>query len=437
MRGNTLVNLAAGSALAALIVSWLWIDCRKAQEAGAQVLVAQGQAALHALEGGIRSHRRVGTWLRSNIDSVLESTVAATPGFLGLALFDENKDLVSSGGSVPSALIPDLQPQWTDDGLVVSLRTRLVSPEGVGGQGQGRGGPWYDEQEPDTMTDSPIWLTALLDDGPCREAASRERRRCLLWMAIALAAVALAVATASLVQHRGRLAVELGLGRERENRLEELTRLGAGLAHETKNPLSLIRGLAQSLAGQPAEAEKTRARAGQIVDEADRVVGRINSFLRYSRPAAPQIQPVDLAAIVEENLRLFVDEAGAKGIRARARSRPATVLADPDLLRQALVNLMVNALAACADGDTVDIDVGPGERDRLALAVCDTGAGIAPNDLPHVIKPYFTRREGGTGLGLAIVDQIVQAHGWRLEIESTVEAGTSVRIIGIEEAPPA
>jgi signal transduction histidine kinase len=437
MRRSVFINLALGVAAATVIVLWLWTDYQRTQTTSAQALIARGEVALHALEGGIRSHRRVGAWFRSNATSVLENTVAVTPDFLTLAVFDEDGNLIASGGQAPDTLEPTRQPQWTDDGLVVSLRTRLVAPEGVGDhEGGGLGPRWRQEEGSDDQDLGPMWLTALLDDGPYREEAGREWRRFLVWLSIGLAAVALAMATSTLVEHRGRMAVDLDLAREREDRLEELTRLGAGLAHETKNPLSLIRGMAQSLAKHAGDADKARTASQRIIDEADRVVARVDSFLRFSRPVSPEARAIDLKAIVDETLELLFDEAAARGVELRRPTLSVRAMADPDLLRQALVNLMVNALAACADGGVVGIVIARGAPGRLTLEARDDGVGIAPEDLPKVSEPYFTRREGGTGMGLAVVDQIVQAHGWRLDIESTVGQGTSVTITGIEEAPP-
>jgi signal transduction histidine kinase len=212
--------------------------------------------------------------------------------------------------------------------------------------------------------------------------------------------------------------------------LEELNRLAAGLAHETKNPLSLIRGMAQSCLHKPFDSEESRRIAGKIVDESDRLEGRINSFLSYSRPLDPSLSSIDLHEVVLQTVELFEEEASAKGILLQTDLEAHLVLADPDMLRQILVNLLSNSLSACRAGDSIAIRGGT-EGQGAILEIRDSGKGISPEDLPQVTKPYFTRREGGTGLGLAIVSQLAQAHGWRLEIESQTDRGTTVQVLGI------
>ena len=103
------------------------------------------------------------------------------------------------------------------------------------------------------------------------------------------------------------------------------------------------------------------------------------------------------------------------------------------MVRQVVVNLMANALAACKKGDSITVELIPAGNGMLELSVQDTGVGMSREDLPDVTKPYFSRRAGGTGLGLAIVEQIVQAHNWHLDIDSSPAEGATVRITSIEE----
>jgi len=275
----------------------------------------------------------------------------------------------------------------------------------------------------------------LLDDTEYKSESAKYLFRFICSVAISLGALALGLTLLRMIRRQNQMAAELQLGHEREERLEELTRLGAGLAHETKNPLSVIRGLAQSCAQNPARADEERIRARQIVDEADRVVGRINSFLRYSSPRRPEMKPIDLDIILADCVSLFADEAAANQIQLTGPTKKARTMADSDMLRQIAVNLLANALKACGKGDSISMEIQSAQNGRLGFFVTDTGVGIEPLDLPMATKPYFTRSEGGTGLGLAIVGQIVRSHEWILEIESRPAKGTTVKIRGIQEAP--
>ncbi len=209
-----------------------------------------------------------------------------------------------------------------------------------------------------------------------------------------------------------------------------MARLGAGLAHETKNPLGLVRGLAQSIAEGGTSTEETRRNASQIVDEADRISGQINGFLSVARTPEPALEDVALDVLFADVQRLVAAEAAQAGVALAFKANGLTVPADPGMLRRVLLNLLINAFRACKAGDQVTIEANP-EHNAVAIQVRDTGCGITPEDLPRVTEPYFTRFSGGTGLGLALVSQIALAHGWRVQIDSAPGAGTTVTLAGL------
>lgn len=283
----------------------------------------------------------------------------------------------------------------------------------------------------------PIRIGVLLDRSEFDNARRKANWRFGISMSLTLAAVGLALGLLVSFMRQERLVSELSLGLEREKRLEERSQLGAGLAHETKNPLSLIRGLAQSMARKYGEADKAQAlnencaNAGRIVDEVDRVVGRVNSFLEFARTLSPQISSVNLRIVLDETMILFQDEAAEKKVNLHVSSPHLHIKADSNMLRQVLVNLLVNSQAACSEGDQIEIIAVRDDANTCSFEVHDTGRGIEPADMDSVLKPYYTRNGGGTGLGLSIVDQIAQSHGWELSIESQPGVGTKVRLGGI------
>ena len=282
----------------------------------------------------------------------------------------------------------------------------------------------------------PVWLVVSLERSTYDMARNKALRRFAISIGLMLTVVLLGLAIFALIHRQSRLAAQLSLARERETRFEERSLLGAGLAHETKNPLCLIRGLAQSLLRKSDAAEEDnqcledefRSCAQQVIDEVDQVVGRINAFLEFARAPSPEMKETDLREVLAESSALFRDEAQARGVEFITHMESARTIADSSMVRQIIVNLLTNAMAACDKGDALIVELRPAGDETIHLTVRDTGEGIAPEDLPEVRKPYFTRKEGGGGMGLAIVDQIVQSHDWQLDISSEQGAGTTVRI---------
>ena len=139
------------------------------------------------------------------------------------------------------------------------------------------------------------------------------------------------------------------------------------------------------------------------------------------------MKPVALEELFAGLEALVRQEAAQERVEVAWAPEGLTVRADGALLRRALLNLVINALKACAPGGRVTVSAQRGAR-GVYIAVEDDGVGIAPEDLEKVSSPYFSRFESGTGLGLSIVDQVARAHGWRLEIASEPGRGTRVTL---------
>ncbi len=423
--------------MAGIITTGLWLNYEKECDGQARVLIVRGRTVLLALESSLRSHRRMGGGFEQNVQSLVEES-ARNQGIIGLGIYDRDGQMLACGGKLPERLKLKTDSEWTSSGLLMAQQSQIQENEdghaSAPGFGRGRGRQMSESIR--AAYQGPIWLAVLLDDAEYHQALTKERWRFALSLVAALMVFVLGLGMIVLIQRQGRLRADLSLAIEREKRLEELARLGAGLAHETKNPLSLIRGLAQGWLTRPGAGQDLRREAQQIVNEADRVVGRINSFLLYSRLPEPKVQTVALASVLDDLVGLFQDEARSKGVTLKLLAVSTGILADLDMLRQVVVNLLANALAFCRSGDTLEIALLPdlsGDSGKGTLCIRDTGSGIAPEDLPRVTEPYFTRRPGGTGLGLAIVRQIAEAHGWQLDIQSSPGQGTSVRIVGLRK----
>lgn len=215
-------------------------------------------------------------------------------------------------------------------------------------------------------------------------------------------------------------------------------RLAAGLAHEIRNPLSALRGFAQFFKKKLEGRQPEEQYAATMVSEADRLDKVISDLMFLSRPRAPEKADVDAAALAGDLralLRFDLEHQGAELVLDADPGTPAVVHADPDMLKQALLNLLLNSLAAVGTNP-------PGEPRRIVLtvtqhdgracvAVRDTGPGMTEQERAHALEPFFTSKKEGTGLGLAIVHRIVRNHGGRVDIEARRDGpdhGTEVRL---------
>jgi signal transduction histidine kinase len=410
---------------------WLYHDYRARNSANTQIALERGETVLESLTAGLRGNTHMGRY-RPDFLAGIFAELAESQSVAGVRLADESGTVVAEGGNQN---FPDIQPggapAWQDEQLVVA---RAIVFEGRGpGPGGGRG-----RMRGATMdADSVPWgagqyvLSVAVDTAWLNAARDRERQQFLIASAVWLGLVCpLILAMLRARERHRRLTTELIVAEERAHRQEELARIGAGLAHETKNPLGIVRGLAQSIRDTSGLPPETKRMARDIVDEADRTVGQINSFLDLARPTEPHLRAVNVDALIEGLVLLLRTEDPGKSIAFNVEPVGVLVSADEELLRRSVLNLAINAMRAIDGKGTVTLG-GLHHGGDVELYVADTGRGIAPDDLPRVSEPYFGRFEGGTGLGLAIVDHIVRAHGWTLHIDSALGQGTRVSIRGV------
>jgi signal transduction histidine kinase len=214
--------------------------------------------------------------------------------------------------------------------------------------------------------------------------------------------------------------------------LKELNLAAAGLAHETRNPLNIIRGLAQLISKQQNVSPETQAKSREIIGETDRVTAQLNEFINYSRPREVRRAPTDLTAVAGEVARTLNFDLEEKSIQLQLQIEPLVIEADEQLLRQALFNLVLNAVQAVPAQGTIRIRAGRRNNEEAFVEISDNGPGVPPENRAEIFKPYFTTHEEGTGLGLAVVQQIILAHGWEIECQANEPAGALFRIAHIK-----
>jgi signal transduction histidine kinase len=224
------------------------------------------------------------------------------------------------------------------------------------------------------------------------------------------------------------LQIRLVRASELNSHLKEMNLAAAGLAHETRNPLNIIRGMAQMLSKQPDAPAEIREKSRVIVDETDKVTAQLTEFINYSRPREVRRSKIGLNSAVAEVVRTLGHDVEEKKVRIETGGDSLAIEADEQLLRQVLFNLLINAIQAVGEGGQIQIQTGRESATEASLEVRDDGPGVPPERRDEIFKPYFTTHQKGTGLGLAIVQQIVLAHGWEIACLGNEPKGAVFRI---------
>ncbi len=213
-------------------------------------------------------------------------------------------------------------------------------------------------------------------------------------------------------------------------RMEAIGRLAGAVAHDFNNILAAILGGASLIADGEGVPSEVAAIAEEIVLAAERGADLTRQLLTLGRRRPTEMQPCDLAVVVDDALRVIRRLFGAQ-IEVQAALTPRSfVRGDRTMLGQVVMNLCLNARDAMPTGGTLSVDVGRAGEGEVLLRVRDTGMGIAPEDLPHIFEPFFTTRKRGeaSGIGLATVFGAVTQHGGRIAVTSDHGAGAEFRV---------
>jgi len=230
------------------------------------------------------------------------------------------------------------------------------------------------------------------------------------------------------------LQIRLARASELNSHLKEMNLAAAGLAHETRNPLNIIRGQSQMLSRLPDAPPEVRAQSKIIMDETDKVTAQLTEFINYSRPREVRRAKIALTAAFGEIVRTLNFDIEEKKLRVETGGDPLAIEADEQLLRQVLFNLLINAIQAVSTGGQIKIQVRRAGATEAVLEIRDDGQGVPPENRAEIFKPYFTTNQKGTGLGLAVVSQIVLAHGWEIQCLPNEPKGTIFRITHLKIA---
>jgi len=259
--------------------------------------------------------------------------------------------------------------------------------------------------------------------------------RILISIIALIACIAIAT-TWHINSHANQLNIRLIKAKEMNAHLREMNIAAAGLAHETKNPLNIVRGLTQMISRENTLPEKLKQSSCQVLAEVDRITNRLNEFIEYSRPRKAKLKPVNITELINDIKHTLQTDSDDKKISLKLQIPNITIQADEALLRQVIFNLLLNAYQIVGENGKVNITLTKIENNQTKLEISDNGPGIEPQYREDIFKPYFTMSEKGTGLGLAIVRQIVQAHRWDIKYIEKSQKGACFQIKPIQIIAP-
>jgi len=488
-------SLGVYAALAAGVLGlggWQWSEHQRFAAASAQALVNRGRDITTTLGIVVSSQRRFGNLVsKDRIESALQGLVH--PGELeSIAILSATGEPIAAAGRTVE-ITPEMMRgpgiTWRDSELTLMNLMDL----GVGGgpatpgavpeenplpgafvvsdarlqkairSAAGRGAFRNPENRPAPPGDNapsgparfpysrPAWMDQEQYDSLIRKQgvhslvislSTAELHRAVradLWLRALVTVFASGAALLSALAWRNfsrnaELQIRLVKAAEMNSHLAQMNFAAAGLAHETRNPLNLIRGFAQMIALQPEATPKLKAHASAIVEEADRVTVQLNEFIDYSKPREAHLAPVDVVRLVGDVARTLLPDIEDKQIVFVPPAAPLTISADEQLFRQALFNLLLNAVQAVAPGGRIEVRHTPAVDGHVVLEIADDGPGVPEADRANIFKPYVTMREKGVGLGLAIVHQIVAAHRWEILCTANSPRGALFRLSHLKPA---
>lgn len=217
----------------------------------------------------------------------------------------------------------------------------------------------------------------------------------------------------------------------RKDRLAAVGRIGAGLAHEIRNPLGAMRGAIQVLESTTPPDSMQADLMGIILRESDRLNSIITSFLNYAKPKTGNFTEIDICEAIRETLKLLrhsPDVRPEHKLVEELPPGPVFISADVTQIKQIFWNLTRNAINAMPDGGTLTVSLSKIPNQRVRIIFSDTGIGMSPERVEQLFEPFSNSTTGGTGLGLSIVYQIIRDHQGTINVRSTEGEGTVITV---------
>ncbi len=215
----------------------------------------------------------------------------------------------------------------------------------------------------------------------------------------------------------------------KQEKMKAVATLAAGMAHEIKNPLTAIKTFAEFLPKKYDDPEFREKFSRLVIDEVDRVNNIVKQLLEFSKPSELELKAVLITDLLDETLTLLNSNLLKHDIElAKDFDRYAMILADKNQLKQAMLNLFLNAIQSIPSRGKLEISARAVAGGWVKILIKDTGCGMTPDQIQHAFDPFYTTKEDGTGLGLAIVHSIITKHGGKIEMASELGKGTTVSV---------
>jgi two-component system sensor histidine kinase HydH len=408
--------LAATFAMGSALVVTSFLSYRSVVHASAMLSQSQGEALLRAVFLLVRPGQELPD--RSALDGLLEEQTAS--GLRYVAIFDQEGHAIAAAGSALAHPPPTLSAAPEHEPRVAFLdlgpRIRVTAapppppPEGAGRDAAGDRSEHRRRRPGIVIEFEPL---------AARQLSAKAARAFGAGAAAAAGLMVVALLFSRQLQRREDAERRL----EEQRRLAVLGEMSSVIAHELRNPLASLKGHAQLLAEKLPEGGRERAKVDRIVLEAERLEALSGDLLDFSRGGPIDRREVDPVAI----LRAAAESVDATRVRLAPETAPGRFRLDPDRMRQALTNLLLNAVQASPPGALVEAAVSR-DGDALVFTVRDHGAGIRPEDRERLFEPFYTTRASGTGLGLAVAQRIAQMHGGTVTAANDPGGGAVFRI---------
>ena len=219
---------------------------------------------------------------------------------------------------------------------------------------------------------------------------------------------------------------------ERLNRAEHLSTLGemvAGISHEIRNPLGIIKSSSELLKKKMAQFDPSSSIPDIIIEESVRLNNIITDFLNFAKPKSPNLSACYIEDILEKNITFLTSQIKQEGytIEKHYDENLPEIVADTDMLYQAFLNILINAMQAMPGGGVIHVNIHSANH-SVTIVIEDEGEGIAEDLIEKIWDPFFTTKAKGTGLGLGIVKNIIESHEGSISIINKPDTGSRVTI---------
>lgn len=215
----------------------------------------------------------------------------------------------------------------------------------------------------------------------------------------------------------------------RAQHLSSLGELVAGISHEIRNPLGIIKNSSELLEKKMAGFDPSNGIPSIITEEADRLNNIITDFLNFAKPRSPNLVVCNIVNVLEKNIAFLSSQIKEEGyiIKKHFSNDIPEIAADSDMLYQAFLNIILNAMQAMPDGGNIFVEISSG-ADTVTINFEDEGQGIPEDLLDKIWDPFFTTKDKGTGLGLGIVKNIIESHGGKVQLVNRTDHGARVTV---------